>query len=145
MAKGSGRRRRSRAVWALALVAIAAALSLAVRWFGMGPRGGGEELSFQIEVLNGTRTPGIAMEVAKELRRRGVDVLIVDNAERLDFRESILVDRAGDPRLAKRIARVVGCREIVSQVRERPLVEATYIVGADRLKGRGAEKRNGRS
>lgn len=141
MARGSGRRRRSRAAWALVIVAIAAALSLAVRWFGVRPRGDAAEPSFQIEVLNGTRAPGIAMEVAKELRRRGVDVLVVDNAERFDFRESILVDRTGNERLARRIARVVGCREVVSQVRERPLVEATYIVGADRLARKGAGAR----
>lgn len=143
MARRAGGRRGQRAVWALALVAVAAALSLAVRWFGMRPRGGGEEPSFQIEVLNGTHASGIAMEVAKDLRRRGVDVLVVDNAERLDFRESILVDRTGDERLARRIARIVGCREIVTQVRERPLVEATYIVGADRLARRVAGTRNG--
>jgi hypothetical protein len=135
------RKRRPRAIIVVALLAGLIGFSLAVRWLGLGGRfARGEEPAFQIEVLNGTRETGIAMEVAKDLRLRGIDVLIVDNAERLDFRESVLVDRRGNPRLMRRLSKTLGCRTVLEQVRPAPLVDATYIVGADRIGGsaRGA-------
>lgn len=129
------RKRRPRAIILVALLAGLIGFSLAVRWLGLGARfARDEEPAFQIEVLNGTRETGIAMDVAKELRRRGIDVLIVDNAERLDFGESILVDRRGNPRLMRRLAKTIGCRMILEQVHPAPLVDATYIVGYDRIR-----------
>ncbi len=135
------RKRRPRAIIVVALLAGLIGFSLAVRWLGLGERfARGEEPAFQIEVLNGTRETGIAMEVTKDLRLRGIDVLIVDNAERLDFRESVLVDRRGNPRLMRRLSKTLGCRTVLEQIRPAPLVDATYIVGSDRIGGsaRGA-------
>jgi hypothetical protein len=131
------RKRRPRAILiVVALVVCLIGFSLAVRWLGLGARfARGAEPAFQIEVLNGTKETGIAMDVTKELRRRGIDVLIVDNAERLDFRESILVDRKGNPRLMRRLAKALGCRMILEQLHPAPLVDATYIVGYDRVRG----------
>jgi len=129
------RKRRSRAIFVVALAVGLIGFSLVVRWFGLGARlARDEEPAFQIEVLNGTREAGIAMEVAKELRGRGIDVLIVDNAERLDFRESVLVDRRGNPRLMRRLAKTLQCRTILEQVQPSPLVDATYIIGSDRIR-----------
>jgi hypothetical protein len=130
------RKRRPRAMIVVALLAGLIGFSLAVRWLGLGERfARGEEPAFQIEILNGTRETGIAMDVAKELRRRGIDVLIVDNAERLDFAESILVDRRGNPRLMRRLAKILGCRMILEQIDPAPLVDASFIVGCDRVRG----------
>jgi hypothetical protein len=130
------RKRRPRAVVVAALLAGLIGFSLAVRWLGIGERfARGGEPAFQIEVLNGTRETGIAMDVAKDLRLRGIDVLIVDNAERLDFRESVLVDRRGNPRLMRRLSKTLGCRTVLEQIRPAPLVDATYIVGYDRIRG----------
>lgn len=135
------RKRRPRALVVAALLAGLIGFSLAVRWLGLGARfARGEEPAFQIEVLNGTRVTGIAMDVAKDLRARGIDVLIVDNAERLDFRESILVDRAGNPRLMRRLSKTLGCRTVLEQIRPAPLVDATFIVGYDRVRGTASGK-----
>lgn len=132
-AKGSRRSRGSRAVVAVFLCCAAVAgASLAVRWLGIGKGARTGETPFQIEVLNGTGEPRVAMEVATELRRGGIDVLIVDNAERRDFRESILVDRRGNRRLMGRLSKQLHCREVLEQTREHSLVDATYIVGADK-------------
>ena len=129
------RARASRVMLVLALgFSALAVFSLSVRWFGVGKGFVRREAPFQIEVLNGTAEPRIAMEVATELRRGGIDVLIVDNAERHDFRESILVDRRGNRRLMVRLAKVLHCREVLDQIRERSLVDATYIVGADKAR-----------
>jgi len=130
------RKKRSRAILVAALIVCLAAFSLAVRWLGLGARFAREGgTAFQIEVLNGTKEAGVAMEAAKELRRRGVDVLIVDNAERFDFKESILVDRVGNPRLMRKLAKMLGCRVVLEQIPPAPLVDASYIVGYDRVKG----------
>lgn len=136
MARTIGRRTaRSRALLVVALLVSLAALSLAVRWLGLGERFTREdEPAFQIEVLNGTRETGAAMDVAKDLRLRSVDVLIVDNAERFDFKESILVDRTGNPRLMRKLAKMLDCRVVIEQLSSAPLVDATYIVGYDRVK-----------
>jgi hypothetical protein len=131
----SKRKRHSRLILIAALLVAVVGFSLAVRWLGFGTRfAGREEVPFQIEVLNGTREAGAAMEVAKELRRRQIDVLIIDNAERFDFRESLLVDRRGNPRLMRKLAKMLGCHTIIEQVPPAPLVDASYIVGYDRIK-----------
>ena len=132
------KRRRSSRVAVIVILAAAAIVifSVAMRWFGAEKAFPREEASFQIEVLNGTGEPRIGMAVATELRRRGIDVITVDNAERGDFKESILVDRRGAPRLMKTLARLVRCRVIVEQTRDHPYVDATYVIGADRVKGR---------
>ena len=130
------RKKRPRAVIFVALLAGLIGFSLAVRWLGLGARfARDEESAFQIEVLNGTRETGIAMDVAKDLRLQGIDVLIVENAERLDFPESVIVDRKGNPRLMRRLAKTLGCRTILEQIHPAPLVDATYIIGYDRIRG----------
>lgn len=132
------RKRRPRAIVVAALLATLIGFSLAVRWLGLGARfARGPEPAFQIEVLNGTRKTGIAMDVAKELRLRGIDVLIVDNAERLDFRESVLVDRKGNPRLMRRLSKTLECRTVLEQIGPAPLVDATFVVGYDRIRESG--------
>jgi len=129
------RTKRSRAAFVIAFLVCLVAFSLAVRWLGPGPSTGRDkETPFQVEVLNGTGEARIAAEVARELRRSGIDVLIVDNAERPDFRESVLVDRAGNAKLMKRLGRLLGCRIIVEQRKPAPVVDATYIVGYDRVR-----------
>jgi len=133
--KKARRAQGSRAIVALVLAcSVIAILSLAVRWLGVGRGFARREAPFQIEILNGTAEPRVAMEVATELRRGGIDVLIVDNADRHDFKESILVDRRGNRRLMRRLAKVLHCREVLEQIRERSLVDATYIIGADKAR-----------
>jgi hypothetical protein len=143
MTKMVGRRSRRapRAFLGAALLVALVAFSLVVRWLGPGKRFSREEAPFQIEVLNGTRETGAGMEVAKELRRRRVDVLLIDNAERLDFRESVLVDRKGNQPLMRTLAKMLDCRTIVEQISPAPLVDATYIVGYDRVRGSAEVRR----
>jgi hypothetical protein len=113
-------------------VLVLMALSIVVRWTGAGKNLSIHEDSFQIEVLNGTGEPGVAREVTMRLRKMGIDVLIEGNAERFDFRESVLVDRKGNPHLMKKLSRRLGVKRIVTQIQERPRVDATLVVGWDR-------------
>ena len=117
----------------LPTVGIAAVIifSLSVRWLGPGRSRSEDRLPIQIEVLNGTGEQGAAMRVAMELRKSGIDVLIVGNAERFDFAESLIIDRRGNPQLVERLARLLGGPRVLVQIKEKSLVDATLIIGAD--------------
>ena len=112
-------------------VTLAVALSVGVRWSGLRNRFESEPSEIQIEVLNGNGVSGVAMKVAVELRKEGIDVLIVDDAEHFHFERSIIVDRKGDREILSRLSRLTGCRRIVEQKQIRPLVDATLIIGRD--------------
>jgi hypothetical protein len=89
------------------------------------------DVHLQIEVLNGTGESGLAMQTAAGLRRMGIDVLIVGDANSFDFEQSLLIDRKGNSEPVRRLSRLIGCRHVLQQVQEHPLVDATLIVGED--------------
>ena len=115
------------------------AFSLSVRWFGIGRIFSRESEQCLIEVLNGTGEPGVAGKATLELRRifsgEGrqfrIDVRKEGNAERFDFRESLLIDRRGNPALMRKLSRLLGCRRVLVQVQDRPEVDVTLIIGWD--------------
>ncbi|HUV37572.1 MAG TPA: LytR C-terminal domain-containing protein [Patescibacteria group bacterium] len=127
------RRPKDSRITGIAAVSILAIItfSLIVRWSGIEADYGLDLGSFQIEVLNGTGETGLAMEMAMKLREMGIDVLIVGDAERYDFDESILIDRKGNPDLMKRLSRYIGCHRVLKQIQPKPLVDATLIIGRD--------------
>ena len=121
-------------VLAVSALVVIMAFSLAVRWWGRLRNVDRKEYRFRLEVLNGTGESGVAMETAMELRKRGIDVLIVGDADRYDFEESLLIDRRGNDKLMARLSRILGCRRIIQQIQKHPLVDATFIIGKDRHK-----------
>ena len=131
-AKKKKKRGISPAVVMIIVALLLMAFSIAVRWSGIGRNLSVPEDPFQIEVLNGTGEPGVAREVTMTLRKMGIDVLIEGNAKNFDYRESVLVDRKGNPELMKKLSRRLGVTMIVTQIQERPRVDATLIVGWDR-------------
>ena len=112
-------------------ICLLVAFSIVVRWSGLRERFVNEPLEIQLEVLNGTGEQGVAMRMAMELRKAGIDVLIVGDAEHFRFERSIIVDRRGDEEIVSRLSRLTGCGRVVEQRQERPLVDATLIVGRD--------------
>jgi hypothetical protein len=108
------------------------AFSLSVRWSGLGRGLAPEREYFQMEVLNGTGEPGIAIRTTMQLRMMGIDVKIEGNADRFDFRESMLIDRRGNPELMRSLSRKLGCGRVIQQIQERPEVDVTLIIGWDR-------------
>jgi len=63
----------------------------------------------RVQVLNATRTRGLARRATQLLRARGFDVVEAGNAREL--RDSTLVlDRSGHPQWAARVAEVLGAR-----------------------------------
>jgi hypothetical protein len=84
----------------------------------------------RIEVLNGTGEQGIAHSVALSLRKMGVDVLNEDNAKSFDFEESILIERKDNDGV-KALGKAIGCRNVIVQLKDDSIVDATLIIGAD--------------
>ncbi len=136
MAAGKGKKGKkgfSRAAAALLAAALLLmGLSVAVRWSGMGKNLSVPGEPFQLEVLNGTGEPGVAREVTMRLRSMGIDVLIEGNADGFDYRETVLVDRKGNPELMKELARRLDVGRVVTQIAEKPRVDATLVIGWDR-------------
>jgi hypothetical protein len=82
----------------------------------------------RVQVLNATRTRGLARRATQLLRARGFDVVETGNAREL--RDSTLVlDRSGHPEWAARAAEVLGAR-----VEPRPdssrYLDVTVLLGA---------------
>src|SRR5262249_60222549 len=70
----------------------------------------------RIELLNGSGRPGLAGQLASYLRDGGFDVLDVSNADRSDYRTTIVVNRteASDP--GSIVAEDLGIRSLNHQV-----------------------------
>ncbi|MCD6334728.1 MAG: hypothetical protein DRP97_03210 [Candidatus Latescibacterota bacterium] len=89
----------------------------------------------KVEVLNGCAEPGLARKFSRILRAKGFDVVNGDgaNAENFGFLETIVVDRCGDAEKAIRVAKVLGTKNTIQQVREAPyhVEEVTVVIGRD--------------
>lgn len=139
MGKRKQKKKRSVISWkngVITAVLIVMGFSLYVRWSGIAQRLASEGELFDMEVLNGTGEPGIAKMITRQLRVMGVDVVLEGNASRFDFRESLLIDRRGNPALMRRVSQRFGCSRVLKQYQEDPEVDITLIIGwnRDRLK-----------
>jgi hypothetical protein len=85
---------------------------------------------FTIEILNGVGQPGIAHEAKRVLLQRGIDVIAVANAPRFDYEESVLIARKRGSDV-ERLGEVLGCRNVVVQIKEDSIEDASLILGAD--------------
>lgn len=90
----------------------------------------GKTRPLRVTLLNGTGIPGIANDAQAELARLGIEVLAVGNAERFDYRESILVARKRGGEVAL-LGEVIGCGHVVEQLDRSAGEDASLILGAD--------------
>ena len=135
MARKKRRKKSTDARWRNAVLPtvllLLLALSLLVRWGGILPPDERLVRGLRLEVLNGTGEQGLAKRTALALRRRGIDVLIVGDADSYDFPETLVIDRRGGDERVRTLARIIRCRRVLEQVQERPLVDATLVIGGD--------------
>lgn len=88
-------------------------------------------LDLQLEVLNGTGSSGIAREYADGLRRLGIDVKLVGNADAFDYPQTLLLSRRGRLEDLRRLGRRIGCDRVIEQVDEDLFVDGTLVLGKD--------------
>jgi hypothetical protein len=86
--------------------------------------------AFRIEVLNGTDQIGLAKKAARSLTKRGIDVLKVGNADDSEYEESILIGRRENSQVVV-LGKLLNCDNIIVQLREKAIVDATLILGMD--------------
>ena len=85
---------------------------------------------FRIEVLNGIGEQGVARRAAVLLMKKGIDVFQVGNADSFSYTESILIGCREIGNLGS-LGRALGCDNVVEELKEDSLVDATLILGAD--------------
>jgi len=112
----------------IVLVMCAASISFSVFFHRTGSDG--KERPLRVELLNGSGVSGIAETARAALTKMGVDVVVVGNAERFDYSESILVarERGTDVRL---LGEMIRCRHVVDQLDKAASADASLILGAD--------------
>jgi hypothetical protein len=89
--------------------------------------------TLQIDVQNGSGVTGIADKFTEFLRSKGFDVVEMGNFSTSDVRNSMVIDRAGNMRNAKRVAASLGISEknVIQQMNKNYFLDATVVIGKD--------------
>jgi hypothetical protein len=139
-ARDARRRRRNRVVALLAMLVLAAAGTWA--WRARSSPGGNpiaavlggndarapEGVRIRVEVLNATRTRGLARSATRVLRDRGFDVVGVGNDPQA--RDSTLVlDRSGHPDWAQLVAEALGGARVEARPDTSRYLDVTVLLG----------------
>ncbi|TMQ60672.1 MAG: LytR family transcriptional regulator [Candidatus Eisenbacteria bacterium] len=118
--------------WVLGLLFLliaALAMSAAVR---VGPQAVVKpKQPIRIQLWNGSGRAGLAAELASYLRDGGFDVLEVANADRSDYRATLVVNRGDNPDPARVVAEYLGTSHVIQQVGSQEMIDVTVIVGRD--------------
>jgi hypothetical protein len=83
-----------------------------------------------VEVLNGTRRTGAARTATRMLRRHGLDVVFLGNADSLAEHTRVIV-RRGDPSRARYVAQTLGAGKVVVEPDTFRRVDVSVILGED--------------
>ncbi len=135
--KGSSSRKKRGAgfgqkflVAASLVVLVLCAASVASSFYFRHTRGGIPPSTFTIEVLNGSGKTGLAHDARNGLLHLGIDVIKEDNAPHFGYEESILIARKPDADVDL-LGEILGCKNVIVQIQEDNLADATLILGAD--------------
>lgn len=88
-----------------------------------------QERVYALEILNGTKTQGLASNTSSLYQNFGYDVVRVGNAETVDYEETVIVDRIGNPSVAQAVAKVIQC-ENIQQTDVQPAAADDYATEA---------------
>lgn len=88
-----------------------------------------------IEILNGTKLPGLATRTTQLFKSFGYEVSTSRNADSTTIESTSVIDRRGNPDQAKKIADVIKCKKIAtapaSDNPENGVADVTIILGKD--------------
>lgn len=89
--------------------------------------------TLQIDVQNGCGVQGIADKFTEYLHSKGFDVVEKGNFSTSDIKTSMVIDRAGNLKNAKRVAQVLGISEryVIQQMNNNYFLDATVVIGKD--------------
>jgi hypothetical protein len=83
-----------------------------------------------VEVLNGSRRQGAARTATRMLRRQGLDVVFLGNADSIADSTRVIV-RRGDPGRARYVAQALGAGKVVVETDTFRRVDVSVILGDD--------------
>ena len=147
MIAGGGRREavgappRRRRYGRIIVVLLILAVTSAIVWFAMRSFSGPSELAvpddarapegvrIKVEVLNATKTRGLARKATNLLRDRGFDVVGSGN-ETEPRAKSVVYDRSSHPEWARLVGRAINA-PVVSRPDSSRYLDVTVIIGAD--------------
>jgi hypothetical protein len=132
----SGALKRTIALVVVALVVAGAASWAVHRWrhrpgrpIGSDDARAPDGVRIKVQVLNATKTRGLARRAMMHLRDRGFDV--VDVGTDPNGRDSVLVlDRSNHPEWAKLVARALGGAQVLSRPDSSRYLDVTVLLGA---------------
>jgi anionic cell wall polymer biosynthesis LytR-Cps2A-Psr (LCP) family protein len=70
------------------------------------------ERIFTVEILNGTPVNGLAGRTAELFRGFGYDIISINNADRNDYEQTIIIDRSGIEEVVRSFAAIIHCQNI---------------------------------
>jgi hypothetical protein len=92
----------------------------------------GDAPAGRVQVLNGTERAGLARGATERLRASGFDVVAVGNYRPDPLPDSsFVIDRTGDPTIARAVAQRLGIRTVRSDPDSMLFVDATVVLGKD--------------
>jgi polyisoprenyl-teichoic acid--peptidoglycan teichoic acid transferase len=92
-----------------------------------------EDFSVTVEVLNGTKTAGLATRARDVLQSYGLEVMAPNNADNDQYQTTVVLDRKGNLDDAKRVGDIIHCTKIYSKPDPQmdQAVDVTVILGKD--------------
>lgn len=102
---------------------------LLLQWWGV--KLGSDEGVIRAIVYNGAGKPGIAGDVAQVLIKSGIRVVDTKNADRFDYKETLIVVQNGDLEGGATVKQVLGTGKIVDQPSDQNVADIIVIVGQD--------------
>ena len=98
-----------------------------------------QERIYALEILNGTKSQGLARNTSELYQSFGYDVIRTGNAEAEEYEKTVIVDRIGNAAVASTIAQVIQCDNIqatsvdpaADSYGTEAVVDFTIILGKD--------------
>lgn len=89
--------------------------------------------TLQIDVQNGCGVSGIADKFTEYLRSKGFDVVEMGNFSTQDIKTTMVIDRTGNMKNAKRVAQSLGVSDkyVIQQMNKNYFLDATVVIGKD--------------
>jgi hypothetical protein len=125
--------------WTAAVAALAVAVTIGVvalqRAQASGPRLGITAVRapsgtrIRVQVLNATRTRGLARRATMHLRDRGFDVVEM-GTDQTPLDSTLVLDRSGHPEWAQLVARALGDGRVLARPDSSRYLDVTVLLGA---------------
>ncbi|QEN07762.1 LytR family transcriptional regulator [Oceanispirochaeta crateris] len=92
-----------------------------------------EKLVVSLEIQNGTSRNGLASRTAQVFKSYGYEIASVKNADSSRYDNTVILDKKGDPAAAQRVANLIKCQRIHTDVDQNrdETVDIIIILGKD--------------